>query len=91
MSSYKITEYSKAKAKENNVSIKPSTNKNKKIDVYKNNVKIATIGDVNYKDFPNYIKSDGLTYAKERQRLYTIRHKKDLNSSTGKWAKILLW
>jgi hypothetical protein len=32
---YKITDYSYKKAKENDLTIKPSTKKNKKIDVYK--------------------------------------------------------
>ena len=27
---------------------------NKKIDVFKNNVKVASIGDINYKDYPTY-------------------------------------
>ena len=34
MSNYKITNYSKSKAKKENVIIKTSTNKNKKIDVF---------------------------------------------------------
>ncbi len=37
---YKITNYSKQKAKEYNVIIKLSTNKNKKLDVIKYNVVI---------------------------------------------------
>ena len=36
---YRITDYTKQKAKELNVTVKQSTNKNKKIDVYKNNEK----------------------------------------------------
>ena len=42
---YRITEYSKQKAKELDVEIKPSTRKHKKIDVYKNNKLVASIGD----------------------------------------------
>ena len=38
---YHITNYTKQKAKELNVQVKPSTNSKKKIDVYKNNKKIA--------------------------------------------------
>lgn len=55
---YKISDYSKQQAKKLNVSIKPSTSKNKKIDVYKNNVKIVSIGQKGYKDYPTYIKSN---------------------------------
>jgi len=58
---YKITEYTKARAKELGVTVKPSTNKNKKIDVYKSGIKIASVGGINqdgtpYMDYPNYIK-----------------------------------
>jgi len=49
---YHITNYSKKKAKELNVQIRPSNNpkKKKKIDVYKDDKKIASIGDINYFD-----------------------------------------
>ena len=40
---YKISDYSKQKARELNVTIKPSKNKKKKIDVYKNGEVIAFI------------------------------------------------
>ena len=36
---YHITSYSKKKAKELNVKIKPATNSKKKLDVYKDNKK----------------------------------------------------
>ena len=76
---YTITEYSKKKAKELNVDIKPSKNKNKKIDVYKNNKKVASIVDVKYNDFPNYLSMEnkGIVekgYANQRRKLYRIRH-----------------
>ena len=44
--SYKITNYSYNQAKKLNVEIKPSTNKKKKIDVFKDNKKIASIGAI---------------------------------------------
>ena len=65
--SYTITAYSKAKAKKLKVIIKKSTNKKKKIDVFKvlknksgekNIKKIATIGDIKYKDYPTFMKED---------------------------------
>ena len=49
---YKITDYSYNQAKKLNVQIKPSTNKKKKIDVYKDNKKIASIGGIGYYDYP---------------------------------------
>jgi len=88
---YQITDYSYQQAKKLNVIIKPSTRKGKKIDVYDNNNKfIVSIGDINFSDYPTYIKEKGLKYADERRRLYHIRHKKDSNLA-GKFAKNILW
>jgi hypothetical protein len=88
---YQITDYSFQQAKKLNVIIKPSTRKGKKIDVYDNNNKfIISIGDINYSDYPSYIKEKGLKYADERRRLYHVRHKKDSNLA-GKFAKNILW
>ena len=88
---YQITDYSYQQAKKLNVIIKPSTRKGKKIDVYDNNNKfIVSIGDINYSDYPSYIKEKGLKYADERRRLYHVRHKKDSNLA-GKFAKNILW
>jgi hypothetical protein len=89
--SYKITDYSYQKAKQLNVDIKPSTNKNKKIDVFKNNKKIASIGAIGYLDYPNFIKKNGLEYANQKKKLYKLRHKKDLNSKNGFFANKILW
>ena len=90
---YRITDYTKQKAKELNVTVKQSTNKNKKIDVYKNNKKIASIGAIGYNDYPNYIIKNDKAYAHERRRLYRIRHNKDRNvkNSNGFYANKLLW
>ena len=49
---YTITEYTLQKAKQMKVTVQLSQQKNKKIDVLKNGVRIATIGDSRYKDFP---------------------------------------
>jgi len=88
---YKITNYSYNQAKKLNVEIKPSTNKKKKIDVYKNNIKIASIGLINYNDYPTFIKEKGIDYANERRKLYKQRHKNDLNGKNGYYANKILW
>ena len=95
---YTITEYSKKKAKELNVDIKPSKNKHEKIDVYKNNKKVASIGDVKYNDFPTYLLMEdkgivGKGYANQRRKLYRIRHKKDLDNKNGNgyYSNKILW
>jgi len=87
---YNIKKYSKNKAKELNVVIKPSKIKNKKIDVFKNDKKIASIGDIHYKDYPTYILEKGKSYANTRRKLYNQRHKND-NGIAAFYASSLLW
>tara|TARA_R110001592_G_scaffold192794_7_gene439698 strand:+ start:8225 stop:8503 length:279 start_codon:yes stop_codon:yes gene_type:complete len=90
---YRIKKYSYNQAKKLGVVIKPSTNKGKKIDVYKNEKKIASIGAKGYLDYPTYIEKKGKKYADERRRLYKIRHKKNRNikNSNGYFADKILW
>ena len=71
---YTILDYSYKKAKDIGVEIKPSQRKNKKIDVYKNDIYICSIGDDRYLDYPYYIKQYGKEYADKRRELYKIRH-----------------
>ena len=89
---YKIKQYSKDKAKRLGVQIKPSTNSKKKIDVFKEGIKVASIGDVKYSDYPTYLQ-ENKQLAEERRRLYKIRHKNDLNkiNSNGYYANRILW
>eukprot|EP01038_Epipyxis_sp_PR26KG_P016034 gene16034-21762_t len=56
------------------VEIKPSKSKNKKIDVYKNNNKIASVGAIGYNDYPTYIKEKGLEYANKRGLFNGLYH-----------------
>jgi hypothetical protein len=90
---YHITKYTYKKAKELGYTVKPSTNKTKKIDVYKKNKKIASVGANGMNDYPTYIQKNGLKYAKTRRRLYRIRHEKDRHKrlSNGWLADKLLW
>lgn len=90
---YHITNYTYKKAKKLGYVVKPSTNKSKKIDVYKNNKKIASVGANGMRDYPTYIQQNGLKYAKTRRRLYRIRHEKDRHKrlSNGWLADKLLW
>ena len=87
---YQITDYSKRQAKALGVEIKPSTNKKKKIDVFKDGKKIASIGSYGMKDFPTYLKEKGRAYADTRKKLYNIRHAKD-NGLNGFYARHILW
>lgn len=87
---YNITDYSYRQAKALGVEIKPSTRKNKKIDVFKDGKKIASIGALGMKDYPTYIKEKGRAYADERRLQYYIRHAKD-NKLNGFFSKKILW
>ena len=88
---YKISPYTKDRAKELGVIVKPSKSKGKKLDVFKNDKKVASVGAMGYKSYPEYLKEDGKAVADERKRLYKIRHAKDLKSGNGFYANKLLW
>jgi hypothetical protein len=90
---YTITNYTYKQAKKLGVQVKPSTNKTKKIDVYKKGKKIASIGARGYNDFPTFMKLKGKKYAQTRRKLYKIRHEKDrhVKGSRGFYADKLLW
>lgn len=88
---YSITDYTKTKAKELGVVVKPSTNKKKKIDVFQKGEKIASVGANGMNDYPTWLQLKGKAYADERRRLYKIRHQNDRFSGNGKWADKLLW
>lgn len=90
---YKITSRQKANAKKLGVEIKPSTNKSKKIDVYKYGYKVASIGATGYKDYEMYLLEKGSAFANERRRLYRIRHQNDRTNvgSAGYYADKILW
>jgi len=90
---YTITNYTKQQAKKLGVTVKPSTVKGKKIDVFKNGKKVASVGAIGYGDYPTYKKTKGNKYAEERRRLYKIRHSNNRNKkgTNGYYADKLLW
>ncbi len=90
---YSITNYTRKQGKKLGVIVKQSTNKTKKIDVYRKNKKIASVGAYGMNDYPTYMKKMGVKYAKTRRRLYKIRHEKDRKKkwSNGWLADKLLW
>ena len=90
---YTITNYTYRQAKKLGVTVKPSTNKTKKIDVYKKGIKVASVGAYGMNDFPTFMKKNGRKYAQTRRRLYKMRHEKDrhVKGSNGFYADKLLW
>ena len=92
MSSYRILPYSQEQAKKLGVSIKPSRNPKKKIDVFKGQEKIASIGAMGYTDYPHLLMKDRRS-ADDRRRAYKARHVGDrsVEGTAGWYADRLLW
>ena len=75
---YEIKQYTFDQARKHGYEVTVSKNKEKKLDIYKDNVKIGSIGNSQYKDYPTYIEEKGLTFANVRRALIHKRHKKDI-------------
>jgi hypothetical protein len=96
---YIIKPYSYQQAEKLGVQIFASDNPRKKIEVYDAEGDfICYIGDPNYLDYPSYMELEdrGLAskgYAKERRRLYRVRHEKDMNKegTPSYFASRILW
>jgi len=86
---YEITPYTKARAKQAGLEVKPSTKRGKKIDVYKDGEYLASVGALGYSDYPSYLREAGKQVAEERRRLYHLRHTKD--TLPERLASYLLW
>lgn len=95
---YRILTEQRQAANKLGVTIRPSTLKNKKLDVYKNGFKVASIGDVRYKDYWIYKREEkkGLVprgTAEERKQLYRARHGQECQAkgTPGYYACKILW
>lgn len=95
---YRIFNAQRIAARKLGVTIRPSSSKGKKIDVYKNGFKVASIGDIRYKDFWMYKRDERngkypKGYAEERRQLYKIRHNQSciIKNSPGYYACEILW
>jgi hypothetical protein len=89
---YKITDYSFDRAKEIGVIIKPSQKGNYKIDVYdKTGDYITSIGHRQYKDYGQYLKTNGKEYADYRRSLFYKRHGKYKKGTRGWYSSYILW
>jgi len=91
--SYKIPRRVYVNAKKLGVKVKPSTNKNKKIDVFRNGKKVASVGAIGYKDYPTYRKEKGKAFADRKKRNYKsrMRNNRNVRYSNGYYADRLLW
>jgi hypothetical protein len=91
--SYTITAYTRARAKKLGVQVKLAKNKKKKLDVFKNGKKVASVGARGMGDFPTYKRTKGIEFAKKRQKAYKSRMAKNRNKvgTNGYYADKLLW
>ncbi len=92
---YKITEYTKDRAIDLGVEVKPSTKKNKKIDIFdqRDGQYITSVGQLGYMDYPTYLKEYGQIVAdKRREQFYKRFGKKAEKPYTNAfYAAKLLW
>ena len=90
---YRITNYTRKQGRKIGVTVKPSTRPNKKIDVFRNGEKFASVGAFGMNDYPTFVRRRGITFAKTRRKLYKQRHERDrhIKWSNGWLADKLLW
>ena len=90
---YRIKQRTYRRARALGVTVKPSTRKGKKIDVFKKGKKVASVGAIGYGDYATFIQTRGKAYADKRRKAYKIRHEKDRKKggTPGYYADQLLW
>lgn len=95
---YRILTEQRQAAKRLGVTIRPSSSKGKKIDVYKDGFKIASIGDIAYKDYWIYVREEkkGLIprgTAEQRKQMYRARHGRECGAvgTPGYYSCRILW
>lgn len=90
---YTISRHTRSRARQLGVSVRKSTNPKKKLDVFKNGKKVASIGARGYGDYPTFLRKYGKSFAEKRRRLYKSRHSRNRSrkGSAGYYADKLLW
>jgi len=95
---YKVTAYTKKRAKALNVEVRPSKAKGKKLDVFSKGKKVASVGAIGYQDYPTMLEKESKSKlpkgtAKKRQKLYKKRHQNNRTKvrTNGYYADKLLW
>ena len=69
------------------------TKSGKKIDVFRDNVRVASVGVQGYRDCATYLHTHGKAYAYKRRILYKKRHEKyrHIPNTNAYYADKLLW
>ncbi len=101
MSNYKIKPLQLLNAKKIGVEIKQSTNKRKKLDVFKDGKKVGSIGAMYpdgkpYKDYATYLQELPKKDADKKRKNYLARHSKEPKMKDGKrtnslYSDLILW
>ena len=91
--SYVIRDYTKRRASDLGVTVRPSKLSSKKIDVLQGDKVIASVGAKGMGDYATYLATHGNEYAEERRRLYKQRHERHrtIKNTPSWWADQLLW
>lgn len=92
MSTYKIQPHTFDQAKRLGVTVKNSSNPKKKIDVFKEGKKVASVGAIGYGDYPHYLMENKML-AEEKRKAYKARHEKYRKKvgTASYYADKLLW
>lgn len=94
---FQISDYHRRKARRLGVNINYSKTKGKKLDVFNDGKKVASIGAGGYWDFISYLKAEQegrfpKGHAEKRRKLYKMRHKDENKPGTpGYYALNILW
>jgi hypothetical protein len=88
---YKIQPYTKKRAKQLGLKVEPSSDPKKKIDVYKDDEFLCSLGSYGMGDYPSYLASQGAKVANERRRLFHLRTQHAELGSKQWLSKLLLW
>ena len=95
---YLIKNYTKQRAKSLGVKVKPSRVKGKKIDVFKGDVKVASVGAIGYNDYPTFMELERQGKvpkgtAAKRRKAFKTRHEKNRKKrgTPAYYADKLLW
>lgn len=95
---YRIKDRQRAAAKAIGVTIRPSSDPKKKIDIYKNGFFVASIGAAGYEDYASYLQQEkkGIVApgtAEARKELYLLRHADNWSKkgTPGYYAAKILW
>lgn len=90
---YNVTLHTRRQAKRIGVTVKPSKVKGKKIDVFKNGQKIASVGAIGYDDYGTLISRGKRQLAEKKRKSYKARHQRTRTkkNSNSYFADQLLW